>query len=95
MPEEWAEVHEQLVGVVHARGENVEGEIHTDQATVAYVGNVATAFARDDVFQSLTLRLELEPVRPENQPKSENVKGYAIVEAGLNFNKGEVEDVVE
>ena len=56
--------------------------------TLAYVANVATARAQNDDSQRLTIDLELKPLRPENQPKSDTVKGYAIVKADLSFNKG-------
>lgn len=84
MSTEWGHLHDRLLGLAYAEGDFVEAEIYANGVTVAYIASIVATGGQNRPF----ILIELEPLRPANQPKSETVKAYAILETKLGWRQG-------
>ena len=86
MPQSFAELGNDMVGYVRSENDVIDGKIFSDQATLAYVANIATALPKEYVSE-VDFSLELMALNLENQP---TVMHYAVLRVSLGITMGDV-----
>ena len=86
MPQSFADLSYDLVGYVRSDNDVIDGKIFSDQATLAYVANIATALPKEYVSE-VDFSLELMALNLEDQPA---VMHYAVLRVSLGITMGDV-----
>lgn len=86
MPQFFAELNNDMVGYARSDNDLIDGKIFSDQATLAYVANIATALPKEYVSE-VNFSLELMALKPEHQPAE---MYYAILRVSLGITMGDV-----
>jgi hypothetical protein len=86
MPRSWAELNNGMIGYVRSDNDLIDGKIFSDQATLAYIANIATALPKEYVSE-VNFSLELMALKPELQLTE---MYYAALRVNLGITMGDV-----